>query len=195
MKKQTFGQRRLRMMRRYARGDYQTPPIALVPLLRWVPKDWVIWECAAGKGYLVDTLRSLGYKVFASDVITGQNFLDWEMKKPYDIILTNPPFVLKNEFIERCYELKKPWALLMPLTSLETARRQKMYREHGLQLICFPNRLDFEPPADMKIKMEGSNRGAWFSVAWFTHGLKLPKDIIFELMEGDQEVVFSVDDA
>ena len=33
--------------------DFQTPPYALDPLLPFLKRDWVVWECACGKGNLV----------------------------------------------------------------------------------------------------------------------------------------------
>lgn len=32
------------------KDDYQTPLEALIPLLPHLNKDWVIWECASGRG-------------------------------------------------------------------------------------------------------------------------------------------------
>jgi len=89
-----------------------------------------------------------------------------------DCIITNPPFSKKNEFIERCYELKRPFALLLPFAALETGRRQKQWRK-GLQLIIINKRLNFETPNNIK------KSSAWFATAWFTNGFNLPKDIMF----------------
>ena len=45
------------------------------------------------------------------------------LNKPvqFDCIITNPPFSLKQEFLQRCYELGKPFALLLPLTTFESS--------------------------------------------------------------------------
>ena len=43
--------------------DFQTPPHALAPLLPFLPKDEVIWECACGGRNLVKALRSEGSQV------------------------------------------------------------------------------------------------------------------------------------
>ena len=34
-------------------NDFQTPPEAIKPLLPYLKKDWLIWECACGKGNIV----------------------------------------------------------------------------------------------------------------------------------------------
>src|SRR3954453_16543930 len=108
--------------RRGSPDDFQTPPSALKPLYQFLMPTWTVWECAAGKGNLVGQLRARGYKVIASDILTGHDFLLHEPFKPYDFIITNPPYAPKQAFLERAYELGKPFAFLLPLTTFETAK-------------------------------------------------------------------------
>ena len=126
--------------------DFQTPPEALYPLLPYLKKDWTIWECACGKGNLSDFLKEQGYNVIATDILTGHDFLKWKPEK-FDCIVTNPPYSLKQQFLERCYELKKPFALLLPLTTFETAKRQRLFKKYGVQVIFFDKRINFETPS------------------------------------------------
>ena len=151
--------------------DFQTPPEALKPLLPFLDKSWVIWECAQGKGNLTKTLSRLGYGVVGTDILTGQDFLFWQPDH-WDCIVTNPPYSKKQKFLERCYKLGKPFVLLLPLTALETRSRQKLYAKYGLQVILFPKRINFQVP-----KTIGSN--SWFATAWLTNGLRLPRDLNF----------------
>jgi hypothetical protein len=69
--------------------------------------------------------------------------------------------------------LGKPFALLLPLSALEGQKRQELYKQYGLQLIVTNRRIDFKTPFD-----RGSS--SWFATAWFTWGLNLPSDIVFE---------------
>lgn len=149
--------------------DFQTPAVALRPLLGFLRKNWTIWECAAGRGNLVKGLESEGLKVIATDILTGYDFLKWQPDE-YDCIVTNPPYSLKERFLYRCYDLKKPFALLLPLTALETAKRQKLYQKHGLELILFDKRIDFEVPS-------GKESKSWFATAWFTNWLSIGKEL------------------
>jgi len=59
--------------------------------------------------------------------VSGNDFLVDEPAFAYDCIITNPPYSIKDRFLTRCYELKKPFALLMPLTALEGKYRQQLY--------------------------------------------------------------------
>ena len=152
--------------------DFQTPAKAVVPVLPYLRKDWLIWECAAGKGNLVRALQSQGYQTHGSDLLTGINFLSSPPPRPFDCIVTNPPYSLKDQFVERCYYYNKPFALLMPLTALEGERKQRLYQEHGIQLIIPNQRINFETPS-------GVDMGSWFTTAWFTWKLFLPRDLTF----------------
>jgi hypothetical protein len=161
-------------MRSGSPNDFQTPPAALVPLLRYVPASWTVWECACGKGNLVGALKEAGYPVVASDLYVGETRADFLIDGPpnFDCVVTNPPFSLKDEFLARCYLLGKPFALLLPITALGGVRRQTMYRKHGLQVLMLGRRVHFETPS-------GNGTGAWQEHAWFTSGLNLPSDLVF----------------
>ena len=164
-------------------NDFQTPPEALYPLLPYLKKDWVIWEPACGKGNLSNYLGT-GFRVIATDILTGHNFLKWQPDK-YDCIITNPPFSLKQEFLERCYKLGKPFALLLPHTTFETAKRQQLFKKYGVQVIFFDKRINFETPS-------GNGSGSWFATAWFTWKLNLPSTLNFEKLISPNQKILEV---
>ena len=155
--------------------DFQTPPEAVVPLVPYLKAKGirVVWECAAGKGNLVRALRAFGFKVIATDIIYDpkQNFLTYEPDEPWDAIVTNPPYSLRYEFIKRAYELGKPWAMLMTLTTLE-GKRQRLFEKYGIELLLLDRRINFEVPDGM------GRSGAWFLSVWFCWKI-LPKPICF----------------
>ena len=96
-----------------------------------------------------------------------------------DIIITNPPYTIKDAFLKKCYESGKPFALMMPLTALESQARQSLYRKYGLQLVLLNKRVRFETPSGRK----GKQSSPWFASAWFTNGLDFLLDLIFEEIE------------
>ena len=149
--------------------DYQTPAYAIEPLIPFLKTDWIIWECACGKGNLVNAFKKRGFKVIGTDILDGKDFLKWQPDK-FDCIVTNPPYSLRYQFIKRAYELGKPWAMLMTLTTLE-GKRQELFRKYGIELLLLDKRINFETPS-------GKGSGAWFPVAWFCWKL-LPEKIVF----------------
>ena len=152
--------------------DFQTPSETIKPLLSFLKKEWIIWECANGNGNISNRLKELNYKIIATDILQGYNFLTW---KPdyFDCIITNPPFKYKQQFLERCYELGKPFALLLPLTTFETKKRQELFKKYGIEIIFFNKRINFETPNKVK------NSSSWFATAWFTSGLEIGKQLTF----------------
>lgn len=71
-------------------NDFQTPARALTPLIPFLKKEWLIWECASGKGNLVNGLNEEGFLTIGSDILMGHNFLTWK-PNAFDCIITNPP--------------------------------------------------------------------------------------------------------
>jgi hypothetical protein len=157
--------------RRVYSDDFQTPDWVVDYLVPYLRREWVIWECAKGRGNLVRALERKGFKVIGTDIREGYDFLSWEAEG-YDCIVTNPPYSLKDEFLERCYELRKPFALLLPLTALETRRRQRLFKEYGVEVIVLPRRVNFEVPS-------GRGSRCWFPVGWFTDWLGIGRQLIF----------------
>ena len=79
--------------------DYQTPPSAISVLLPYLDPGWTIWEPAAGEGYLVRALEDARLKVIASDIRTGQDFLEYEPDEHYDVVVTNPPYQIETYMV------------------------------------------------------------------------------------------------
>lgn len=159
-------------MRKGAKDDFQTPPEALKPLLPYIKKSWKVWECAEGNGNLVKAFKKEGYDVIGTDILTGKDFLTYE-PKDYDVIVTNPPYSTKFDFLERAYELGKPFAFLLPLTTLESKKRQQLFDKHGIEVILVDKRINFETP-------NGDGSSSWFATAWFTNGLNVGSELTFE---------------
>ena len=57
-----------KIMTKNGSDDFQTPPEALKPLLPYLKKEWIIWECAAGKRYLVKSLMENDFNVIDTDI-------------------------------------------------------------------------------------------------------------------------------
>lgn len=159
--------------------DFQTPAIALEPLIPFLKKDWIIWECAEGKGKLTKALYAKGFQVLGTDILTGYDFLNWQPDK-FDCIVTNPPYSLKQNFLLRAYQLHTPFALLLPLTTLETAKRQNLFKNYGVEIILFDKRINFTTPS-------GEGSGSWFATAWFTNWLCIGKQLTFVKLNRDSK--------
>jgi len=150
------------MMQKERFDNLYTPMEAINPLLKHVPNYSnfkVMWECTDfGKSNISKAFRDKGFDVIGTDIINGYNFLTCDPPN-FDFIVTNPPYSLKDQFLERCYQLGKPFALLLPLTALEGIKRGKLFREYGIDLVVLDKRIDFT-----------GKKSNWFNVSWFCWG-------------------------
>jgi hypothetical protein len=151
----------------------QTPHYALDPLIPFVPHKWLIWESASGDGQVATKLLLESYGVVESDLLTGQNFFEYEPDK-WDCQITNPPYSVKFRWIARSYQLGKPWALLMPVEAMGAAKAQRLFDEYGIEIILLDKRVNFKMPDK---GYEG--KGAQFPTAWYTWGLGLGRSLTY----------------
>jgi hypothetical protein len=151
----------------------QTPAYAIDPLLPYLP-DRIIWEPAAGEHYLVEALYDSGFKseqVITSDILTGQNFFEYTPDE-WDCLITNPPYSIKYQWLERCYQLGKPFALLLPVETLGAKTAQEFLKEYGFEMMLLNKRVDFKMPN------KGWDSSAQFPVFWLCWQL-LPQQVMF----------------
>lgn len=159
--------------------NFQTDPRALEYIMPYFPKSWKVWEPACGNENLSNYLRGCGYVVGASDILYGDDFLKWDGPHNWDCIITNPPFSMKEEFLGRCYQLGKPFALLMPITTFDSEDRRKLMAAKGIEVILPVGRINFETPNHEKNKAIGKKSRSWFYTAWFTYGLNIGRQLVF----------------
>lgn len=149
--------------------ELYTPKEAIYPILKYLDKSKIYWECTDfGESNITKILKENGFKVVSTNK-DELDFLNDTAKFSFDVIITNPPYSLKNEFLKKCYEYNKPFLLLLPITALEGKERNKLYKENGLEIIILDKRINF-----MK-----SKKNVWFNTSWFCKGIA-KKQLNFE---------------
>lgn len=152
-----------------------TPYYAVEPLLKYIPKDKVIWcPCDEEWSAYYQTFKENGYKVIRSSLVEGQDFFEYEPDEHYDIIVTNPPFSLSVEFLKRIKELNKPYAILMPLKYLQGDKRFEFMVES--EILFFAERVDYHTNNNFITYTAGNH----FASAYFC------KDVLPELKIGER---------
>ena len=150
--------------------DLYTPSYAIEPLLEYIPRGITVWECCDfGKSEITRLLKEYGCNVISTD--KEENFFEYKPKEHFDMIITNPPYSLKDDFIAKCYEWGKPFALLLPITSLEGKFRGSLFRKYGIEVLVLDRRVQF---------LDNYNKsGNWFNTSWFCYHI-LPEKLIFK---------------
>lgn len=159
------------------RGDdfYATPPEAVAALLaverKWMPRG-VIWEPACGDGAIVLPMRAAGFNVFASDLVDrgcpNSEILDFvEGNLPigrHDAIITNPPFKLAREFVDRSLVRVPYVAMLLRLAFLEGNARKPWFESSSLARVHVSSR---RLPMMHRYGWEGPKSTSAVCHAWF----------------------------
>lgn len=169
-----------------ARGQdcYETPPEAVRALWKVEKLPQYIWEPACGPGAIVKVLRAQGHTVHASDVVNygwNHEIVDFLMMSSQNYcshpIVTNPPYRLAQQFVEKALELKTPLIImLLRLAFLESERRRRVLEFSGLARIhVFRNRL----PMMHRKDWDGPKASSAIPFAWFVweRGYKGPTTI------------------
>ncbi len=156
--------------------EYFTPREAVLPIVKFITSKAVVW-CPFDdeESEYVKCIRAAGHEVIATHIDAGQNFFYYEPPQWYDVIISNPPFSIKDDILKRLNELKKPYAILLPLPSLQGQKRFK-YLE-GSQALIFDKRINFWQDKE-HTKMA---KGVAFASIYVCKNF-LPTDLIFETL-------------
>ena len=122
----------------------------------------------------VKVFRAAGFKVIHSHIDEDKNFFFYEPEEPYDIIISNPPFSQKDNVLKRLYELNKPYAILLPIPTLQGQARFPWMKD-GLQYLGFDKRINYYMNQDFTQVQKGVSFGSCYLCKKF-----LPKDLIIE---------------
>ena len=153
--------------------ELYTPEYAVEPILKYIPREVkTIWcPCDSGQSKIIKALFLQKYDVIPSHIDEGKDFFTYEPIREYDMIITNPPYSIKDKIIKRCYELGKPFALLLPLTALEGTKRNKMFGA-GIGCVVLDKRIDFNGKGN-----------CWYNTSWFIHAPLTDGRLFFETLK------------
>ena len=106
---------------------------------QYIPKDKVVWEAFSNN---VEFEGQQYLKSICKDVITGTgDFFKCDVP-PCDCVISNPPFSIKKEVLERLKQLDKPFILILPTLALQTKYMKKIFG-NDLQVIMPTNKIFF----------------------------------------------------
>ncbi len=167
-----------------AGDEVYTPFYAVEPLLEFLPKDKVIW-CPFDEYWsaFYQLLSAHGYTVIRSSLVEGKDFFEYEPDK-WDIMVSNPPFSKKNEVLRRAYSFGKPFALLLPVNSIQGKARYKIFNNE-IQMLCFDGRVDYHTRQNMQCTTKGNHFGS----AYFCRNLLPTKLELRKLNKYDRPLI------
>jgi hypothetical protein len=161
-----------KLMYSHGGGDEAyTPAYGVSPILKYIPKDAVVWCPFDTKESEFVKQISHQNSVVHSHISLGQDFFIYEPFH-WDVIVSNPPFTNKRKFFERALSFGKPFALIMTNTWLNDSAPKQLFKDKDLQLLMFDKRMKF-------ITDGRPNDKITFSSSYYCWNF-LPKQIIME---------------
>lgn len=153
---------------------YATEPVAgeLLLQIEDIDKNKPIWECASGENHLANVFKSNDYNVRTSDLIKRTettevlDFLN-QNEKWNGTIITNPPYKLAQQFIEKALETVTDGnkvIMFLKVQFLEGKARKKLFQEYPPKIIYVSSsRLNCAMNGDFKTyKKKSAIAFAWY---------------------------------
>lgn len=120
---------------------YATDPHAAELLLEIedLDKNVPIWECSSGENHLANVFKGHGYKVRTSDIVKRTEtteVLDFLSDDVYDWngnIITNPPYKMVSEFVEKAMRIihkGNKCIMFLKLQFMEGKQRRKLFEKY-----------------------------------------------------------------
>lgn len=167
---------------------YTTPASAVEAILNEVKLEGSILEPAAGQGHITKVLKEYypNSEIISTDLIQRENkfdipiqggvdFLTYEFGRKFDNIITNPPFNLAQEFIERSLKLSNDKVIMFAkIQLLGGSKRRKMFDNSPLKYIyVFTKRVNPMRNGE-ELDEKGNPWASTMCFAWFIweHGYK-----------------------
>lgn len=65
-------------------------------------------------------------------------------KEKYDLVISHPPTYLRNDILEKLYFLNIPFVLLLPLSTLESKKRNLLFKNYDIEIIRISQKIKFD---------------------------------------------------
>lgn len=123
--------------------EFYTPSYAIEPIMKYVKPGSTIWcPFDTEDSLFVKNFENAGYNVIYSHISDdGGDFFEMTLPK-CDYIISNPPYSLKTEVLQRLFELDTPFAMLVGVVGLfESQKRFEMFRDNTFECMYLNRRV------------------------------------------------------
>ena len=126
------------------RDEYFTPPYAVYPIMDRLRAGATIWcPFDTEESEYVKVFSNNGFRVIYGHIRTGQDFFKVDVPE-CDYIISNPPYSLKDQVLERLYAIGKPFAMLVNFQGIfDSQKRFQMFKEHRVEMLWLSPRVNY----------------------------------------------------
>lgn len=159
--------------------EFYTPEYAVKPILKYVEPGKIVYcPFDTEDSIFVKQFKNHGCVVRHSHISDGKNFFDLSFEGA-DYIISNPPYSLKGEVLQKLFESGKPFAMLLGVVGLfESQKRFNMFKNNEFEIMYLNKRVAYFK--DYKEQKPSLNPP--FSSVYLCSKM-LPKQIVFEEIE------------
>ena len=163
----------LNILKKYKLDDYTTPLYVWKMLLDYLDlgKNTIIYEPFYNDSKSKTYLGKLGYD---NVIHENEDFFENYDKYEYDIILSNPPYSIKQNILKVLYKIDKPFVLIVPTAIISKLYVKNIFKDdvNKIQFIIPNRRLQFE--------VNGYNQKRTpFDTLFMCYKLELQRDIVY----------------
>ena len=154
--------------------EVYTPRYAVLPIMEFLDsKQKIVLPFDTKESEFYKVLKEYGFDVTAQHRDDGQDFF-MDFYNAYDIIISNPPYSIKDQVLERLYLIGKPFMMLLPVTTLSSQFRFKLFKRESVELLVFDKRIDYK-----------GHKGNFFASAYFCWNV-LPEKLVFREIQKEK---------
>lgn len=157
---------------------YATPYESTEALLQHVSFEGNFLEPCVGGGHIVNIIKKkYDGEVFCYDLVDRgypntivANFLTCNFNRKFDNIITNPPYSLAQEFLEKGMEIindKGKIAMFLKIQFLEGAKRRKMFKKYPPKYIYVFSKRQNPWRNGSQVDEKGKPWSSTMCFAWF----------------------------
>ena len=158
--------------------EFYTPLYAIKPIEKYINPNSTIWcPFDTEDSLFVKRFKELGHIVIYTHKKQGKDFFETDIVADY--IISNPPYSLKGQVLERLFEIGKPFAMLVGVVGLfESQKRFHMFKDNDFEILYMNKRIAyFKDYSEQKPSLNPP-----FSSVYLCKDM-LPKQIVFEVVE------------
>jgi len=159
------------MSRRGNKSDYYVTPWQCVQALidSYFPftmdRSISIFDPACGDKVIGNVFRGNGFNnIVEEDLLLGQDFLERNEEEKFDFVITNPPYSIKNKFIEKALKISKATIFILPANVINYNEFQEKYldiKEYFGRVLMRPKFFMDDKKQNIP-KLGGISAYAWF---------------------------------
>lgn len=131
--------------------EFYTPRYAIEPILKYIKPNSKVWcPFDTDESLFVEMIKAEGHIVVNTHIVNGEDFFDTTVECDY--IISNPPYSIKGDVLQRLFDIGKPFAMLIGVVGLfESQKRFNMFKNNRFEVMYLNKRVAyFKDYADEK---------------------------------------------